>query len=114
MGSLTSLGEIFECIGYGLIVFYWFENPLIMLVLFVVIIETLYVNYNSLDGKNAIPPELCRLNSHGCLFNVWADCHRAVDPVICECCTVCCNPFSHCSPASLENNSIVTIAEDDI
>ncbi len=31
---------------------------------------------------------------------MWADCNRQINPVQCECCTVCCDPLSNCSPVT--------------
>lgn len=68
-------------------------------------LQTLYVNYNRMEGQNSIPPSLCSLQTHGELFNVWADCNRLVDPVQCECCTVCCDPISNCLPVETQETT---------
>jgi len=57
-------------------------------------LETAYFNYNKLDGgSQTIPNSLCLLkqqpNRH--LYSLWTDCNRENDPVICDCCDVCCD-----------------------
>jgi len=57
-----------------------------------------------MEGISSIPSSVCNLQTKGHLLNVWADCNRLVDPVQCECCTVCCNPLAHCTPINQEEN----------
>jgi hypothetical protein len=66
--------------------------------------ETLYINHNRMEGNESIPVSICELFQEGQLIDLWADCYRPLNPVKCECCTVCCDPFTECS-ATLKSNS---------
>ena len=51
-----------------------------------------------MHGADVIPASFCDLAVTGKLFNLWTDCSRLHDPVLCECCTVCCDSLDSCIP----------------
>lgn len=59
-------------------------------------LETLYINFNNMHGEDVLPASVCDLYRHGRLFNLWADCNRISDPVVCDCCIMCCDSMSTC------------------
>ena len=67
-------------------------------VIFYFLIEKFLINFNNMRGTDVIPTSFCDLTVTGKLFNVWTDCNRRLDPVLCECCTVCCDSLDSCIP----------------
>ena len=62
--------------------------------------ENLLLHFNDIHGPDNtvstkyFPPKIGT--------NMWTDCARNVDPIVCQACTVCCDGLSNCQPRESE------------